>query len=124
MQLVVEFYLIITITATTKIRATTIIVIIMPTVTALDTGGDDKGSDVICNVTVLFRKPNMLLTRQVNCDSNASVMSSRNGLVPLVNIVLLWSSHSILSTAMSEVQLRVATDPSGKVDMCPVTLIP
>ena len=66
----------------------------------------------------------MLSTTQVNGALIASVVSSRNASVPLVTVKPFWSSHSILSTAKSVVQLRVAKDPSKKTDSFPVILIP
>ena len=79
------------------------------------------------SVIVWFWTPNMLVTLQVYAKLLISIgisVSSSKDSVPSASRFPFMSSHSIVSTVKSVVQLRVAEDPYGRGDSCPVILIP
>ena len=122
-------YLTITVTAMTARSNTANITIAMMAETAPDTVTVEVDTvfGIMYRITVLLWLPNMFLTLHVYSKSLASVgisVSSSKESVPLANTVPVMSSHSIVSTAKSVVQLSIAADPYGKGTSCPVILIP
>ena len=69
----------------------------------------------------------MLVTLQVYAKLLMSIgitVSSSKESFPLASTFSFMSSHTIVSTAKSVVQLRVAEDPYGREGSCPIILIP
>ena len=94
--------------------------------TATDPSEVDVTSGIMYRVTVLLRVPNLFVTLQVYAMSlvvGISVSSSKESF-PLASTFPFMSSHFIVSTARSVVQLRIAEDLYGRDDSCPVIVIP
>ena len=119
-------YLTITMTAmTARINKTNITMAIMTGI-ASSPVEIDVASGIMCRVTVSLKLPNLFVTLQVYAMSlvvGMSVSSSKESF-PLASTFPSVSSHSIVSTAKSVVQLRVAEVPYRREDSSPVILIP
>lgn len=115
---------------TTKVAKTSMIrttMIEMAAEAATCTCVDDTASGKTCRVTVFDWLPNLPTTLHVYSKALPSVLmlvSSRNEVVPFFITLSFMSSHCIMLTARSVVQLRAARDPCGRSDSCPVIRIP